>query len=383
MRSFLVAFLLQLALTANGQTIIPSRVDTLLLESKILSESRTVLVGLPDGYSEGNKYPISIVLDGETLFVDHMNIANSLARNNVIPSMIVVGVVNTDRSRDMTHSKDTVSNPLSSGGGKRFEDFISDELIPSIDRQYSTAPFRILSGHSLGGLFSTKLMLSESHPYDAFISMDPALWWNDFEIFEGFEKELTAHLLQNQKLFLSIANSLPQDIQDIDLALKDTSNGTIGFRSVHMFKEKLEELEPKRKNWDYGYYENESHGTVPFLSVYDGLKFIFDFYKRPSFQRLNAETPSILKSHYQMLSDKLGYKLLPPSEELSGLAWRCHVLDKNHVLAFNFLDLYSELYPVDPISFIQKAQYYSELGKQEEAEVNYLKGIELGYIPQE
>jgi predicted alpha/beta superfamily hydrolase len=40
------------------------------------------------------------------------------------------------------------------GGADSFLRFIREELLPEVDRKYRTAPFRILMGHSLGGLFA-------------------------------------------------------------------------------------------------------------------------------------------------------------------------------------------------------------------------------------
>ncbi|MDP9048102.1 MAG: esterase family protein, partial [Bacteroidota bacterium] len=115
--------------------------------SNILKEKRVMMVHVPDG-DKNQRYPVLYILDGE----DHFQSAVAMVQqiSGIIPDMIVVGVTNTNRVRDLTPTH--VSNPNESGGGESFIKFIEQELAPYVDSKYPTAPYRIFSGHSLGGL---------------------------------------------------------------------------------------------------------------------------------------------------------------------------------------------------------------------------------------
>lgn len=369
---------LTIAQSANDESA-----ENVIIESKILSESRELLVSLPKNYSSQKKYPVSYVLDGESLFEGHKDVVNYLSEKNVIPEMIVVGIVNKNRSSDLTHVSDSTSNFQPNGGGQNFESFIEDELIPYIDSVYSTAPFRVLTGHSISGLFATRLALNGPDMFNAFLIIDPAIWWAEMEVLKNRKTELVYSKLNDKKLFLGIANSLPSNIESIETALKDTTNATLGIRSVFKFKDLLNRRNPEKTFWRSQFYENESHGTIPFISTYDGFKYIFNFFKRPSFQTLTDNSPTILDDHYKMLSEKMGYTILPPAYDLSGLAWRCTELEKNHDLAYLFLELFLKYYPDDPMAYMQMGQHYELIGQNEKAQEYYQKGIELGYDPNE
>ena len=66
--------------------------------------------------------------------------------------MIIVGVMNVDRQRDFTPDKIITRRENNTGGGAEFLAFLEQELIPEIDREFRTNSFRMLFGHSLGGL---------------------------------------------------------------------------------------------------------------------------------------------------------------------------------------------------------------------------------------
>jgi predicted alpha/beta superfamily hydrolase len=95
--------------------------------------------------------------------------------------MIVIGITNTNRDRDLKPTiKNLKGNPNpDSGGGDNFMNFIEKELIPHIDSIYPTAPYRIFSGHSLGGLTVINTFLNNTQLFNAYIAIDPSLWWNN------------------------------------------------------------------------------------------------------------------------------------------------------------------------------------------------------------
>ena len=125
-----------------------------------LLAARTLLIAKPAGYGNGtDRYPVLYLLDGETHFRYTAAIVDFLAANDRIPQMLVVGIVSGD-SRKRTHDLTPPSTAESdnrfspgNGGADAFLSFLAGELIPYVDQTYRTRPYRLLAGHSLGGLF--------------------------------------------------------------------------------------------------------------------------------------------------------------------------------------------------------------------------------------
>jgi uncharacterized protein len=149
--------------------------------------------------------------------------------NTVLPEMIVVGILNTDRTRDLTPTHSTSSafgqTPemlKNSGGADNFLAFIEKELMPYIDTTYPVAPYKMLVGHSFGGLFAMHTLLNKPQLFNSYIAIDPSLWWDD----QALAKKAITALQQNafpaKPFYLAIANVLKtkDDIKKIE---KDTT----------------------------------------------------------------------------------------------------------------------------------------------------------------
>lgn len=122
------------------------------LRSDSLDELRSYQVHRPSHYDISSaRYPLLIVLDGEEQFQPVSATVDLLADAGKIPAMLVVGIPNTDRYRDMDS---TVA------GSSPFLAFITDELVPAIDRDYRTHPYRLLVGHSSAALFTLYAMMN-------------------------------------------------------------------------------------------------------------------------------------------------------------------------------------------------------------------------------
>lgn len=152
--------------------------------SSRLGETRTYDVSLPSDYSTSKeRYPLMVVLDGESLREPAAAIARFYAASSMIPRTIVVGVRNAHRSRDMTPAASAGYTPPpevgASGGADAFLGFLADELIPQLEQRYRTAPMRVLIGHSLSGLFVMHAIAKRPALFTGYIVMEPSIWWND------------------------------------------------------------------------------------------------------------------------------------------------------------------------------------------------------------
>src|SRR5260370_19819517 len=158
-------FLFQLSCflsVASAQEVAPPVPQRLDIHSNVLKEDRVIWVRTPPGYQQSKA--VSAVVY-QTDAPGHVNEIGStidfLVNNNRVPPLIVVGIANTDRNRDLTPTHADIKNPdgtvttfPTSGGADRFLDFIQTDLMPKIEKRYRTAPYRISAAHSFGGLLS-------------------------------------------------------------------------------------------------------------------------------------------------------------------------------------------------------------------------------------
>ena len=146
--------------------------EQLSVSSKVLGETRTISVYLPDSYYDSTlkktNYPVVYLLDAETNFNYFTTLMGKLAQGIPnVPEMIVIGIENTQRERDFGSDSD------------RFWQFVADELIPLVKKQYRCSDFRILVGHSLSGLAVVSALNKHTELFNAYIAHDPSLWWGE------------------------------------------------------------------------------------------------------------------------------------------------------------------------------------------------------------
>ena len=161
------------------------RHDTLTVDSRALGEKRPINVHTPVGYASAmrSRFPVLYMPDGglDEDFAHVVNTVDSLIALQLIRPVIVVGIPNTERRRDLTGpthvAKDsTIAQRV--GGSAAFRRFIRDELIPAIDRRYRTTTERAIVGESLAGLFVVETFLREPRLFAHYVAFDPSLWWN-------------------------------------------------------------------------------------------------------------------------------------------------------------------------------------------------------------
>ncbi|MFO0944200.1 MAG: alpha/beta hydrolase-fold protein [Pirellulales bacterium] len=190
--------------------------DELKLDSKILGETRVINVYLPPKYMDGNeRFPVLYMPDGGVKedFPHIRDTIHELIADGSISPVILVGIENTIRHRDLTGPTDVVTDiekTKQRGGSKDFRSFIRDELIPMIEKQYRCNSERAIVGESLAGLFVVETCLLEPTLFDRYIAMDPSLWWNDHQL---VARESLYQLAENSKpIHLWFAASKVTDI---------------------------------------------------------------------------------------------------------------------------------------------------------------------------
>lgn len=184
--SFRVA-LARLALLLPLITPTPSQShpqDTFTIPSAATADTRHINVYKPPGYdTSAASYPVLYMPDGG-LQEDFPHVAKAVdegIKAGEIAPILVVGIENTERRRDMTGPTDVASDKQIAprvGGSAAFRKFIANELIPEVGRRYRVNTHRGIIGESLAGLFAVESFLQEPALFDTVIAISPSLWWN-------------------------------------------------------------------------------------------------------------------------------------------------------------------------------------------------------------
>ena len=146
-----------------------------ILDSKILGEKRTILVATPPQIKPG--LPLLVVLDGEWNFSKVAVIVDHLVGIGRLPPMVVAGVVNTDRGRDLMPTFEGAE--FAAGPSEKFLSFLADELIPKMASEYPIGKYRILAGHSNAGMFSLYAFIRRPEAFQANIALSPSYGFDD------------------------------------------------------------------------------------------------------------------------------------------------------------------------------------------------------------
>lgn len=376
---FISSVLLLLSFCVNAQndkSIIIGKKE--IIHSKILNENRTIWIYTPNITSQiavpDKRYPVLYLLDGNAHFFSTVGIIQQLSQangNGVLPEMIVVAVENTNRMRDLVPSAE-------SGKTNPFVDFLSSELIPFIDKNYNTAPYKLLVGHSLGGLTAIDILAKFPQLFNAYIAIDPSVWLSNEKILNNITAQFPKQNMNARRLFIGTANTMPKGMALSQLA-KDNSSETRHIRSIFKFDEFLK-TNTNGLLYAQKYYETERHNTIPLISEYDGLRFIFDYYfldlTEKDFADPTASIASKLRTHYVNVSQKLGYKNSPPESLINYLAYEA--LGKNQYdKAQALFELNIEWYPKSSNVYDSYADYYLAKKDTANAIINYKKALQI------
>jgi predicted alpha/beta superfamily hydrolase len=263
------------------------------LWSQVLGEDRPLEIRLPGGYEEETEtYPVLVVLDGGSSFSYLASLLDNLAPYH-LPEMILVGLPNTHRERDLDPVDASVGE--AGEGALRFQGFLEEELIPYLDRRYRTVPIRVLAGHSLAGSFVLQALFSPRSSFQAFVATSPSLQSQPRAIALRARMEQGTPYSGGERFVLLSAGS------------RETSGLLVAVRDL------AEELERRGRGswgWHVEFREYEGEGHVPVLGFYEGLRVFFEGWF--PFEAFEEGDWTVLAKHYEELSARFGYHVRIP-----------------------------------------------------------------------
>ena len=339
--------------------------ETAKIFSKILNEERTLQISKPAGYESSNiAYPVLFVLDGQTNYKFTAGIAGYLTAYGMMPGAIVVGINNTNRNRDMIPKLPSGGNKggapveLRSGEADNFVKFLQDEAIPYIERNYRTLPYKVIIGHSLGGLLVIHNLVKNSSLFSGYIAISPSLWWNNWYYFDAVQQFYKSQKSLKKYIFVTLA----------DESEKEPEKYT-------QLKDAFEKNKPADLTAETKFYMDKNHITTAVEATLDGLFKIFAAWALPHEMVMSGDV-SAIKDYYKKLSEQLGFSCLPTESSINQAAYM--KLNSGEVDKAILLFLYNtELYPGSSNAFDGLADAYNKAGKKELAIKNYEKALKI------
>ncbi|MCG8576844.1 MAG: alpha/beta hydrolase [Flavobacteriales bacterium] len=236
--------------------------------SETLGENRKLNIYLPQGYSadSAKTYPVIYLLDG-SIDEDFIHISGlvqfgSFPWINMLPESIVIGISNVDRKRDFTfptnNKKDKKDFPTT-GESAKFMDFIEKELQPLIEQNYKVDSVSTIIGQSLGGLLATEILFKRPQLFDNYVIVSPSLWWDDESLLKVDPKSYTAP----KSIYVAVGKE-----------------GKVMERTAKELYEKLNLLKKENSQLYFEFFEEQNHGDVLHLAVYNAFNKLFNTEKK-------------------------------------------------------------------------------------------------------
>lgn len=366
----------QLKLNSDKQIII-GKVDSLY--SEILKEQREIWVQVPQNTDSSEKFPVIYVLDASKNFYSVSAILKQLLPLK-IPNSIIVGIANTDRTRDFTPTNVPFQRgheSKTSGGASNFLKFFEQELKPFINSKYPTENNNTIIGHSTGGLFVLYTFLNYEAVFDNYLAIDPSLWWDQEYLVNEAQAKINTKNFKDKSLYIAVANSLGEAMDTVNVR-RDKTVPTEQIRANLKFHDILVKHNGQL-NFKWEYFKNEDHGSIVIPAQYNGMRSVFSWFPFYEMWRFNTPKKYSAKQltepyyrHYEKLSKRFKRKVKPDWQLVNDVGSYLLKGHKLHEKALAFFEMNLDFYPEQSKSYMALGDYYA-LQKEKAIAIEYYK----------
>jgi predicted alpha/beta superfamily hydrolase/Tfp pilus assembly protein PilF len=267
-----------------------------VIHSNILDEDRTLLIYLPRNYENSTlDYPVLYLFYGNhvtTYFAEAVATLDLLGPSGRIPEMIMVGIMNTDRYRDLLPRRDDGSPT----GIEAFIQFLKEELFPFIEKSYRTKGYRVVVGPQAAANFTLYTLFEHPELFDAGIINNPFRWRGGRDL-----------MLQNARSFFDRNKSFDKFLF---ITFDDSDPLAVeGIEYIREFSDILKAENPEEFRLVLNFIEGNDEFLQP-LGLRKGLKTLFEDYPFP--EHMDVETIDDILGHYAKLTQKYGFELDAP-----------------------------------------------------------------------
>lgn len=248
------------------------------------------------GAPPANGYPVLYVLDGDGLFPLAALLAQGMymraGEHQATPLLLVgIGYDNgklldlSARAEDFTpasasyaQSGDRLSHRF--GGAGAFSRFLTDNLRPAIAAEFPVNPRQqALFGHSYGGLFSLHQLLTAPQNFRYYLISSPSIWWNQQRVLQDFPQFAQRLAASPMRPAVRIsAGEYEQKLAPHLPANPERETMMQARRMVDASREAAQRLQAEAGQplpVTYQLYPGQTHGTVAFHALLDGIRWLF------------------------------------------------------------------------------------------------------------
>jgi predicted alpha/beta superfamily hydrolase len=332
--------LLVLLLALNVTSVIAAQSPHITkIKSKVYGVDREIMVSLPSNYQQDEEkiYPVIYLTDAQMHIPHAAPMIQFLAGG--ISELIVVGVQTFDRQNELSPFREDGSEFSRDQGAEQLLKFIETEVKPHINTTYRTAPFEILSGHSLGGLFTVYAFTRHPDSFDAYFALSPTLAYANSSILNGLDEYLV-NVPRNKILVAYSEQETPFENQ---------------YKAFSQFLMLLKTKAPDWLDSQARFISGEDHMTIAHLGLYHALRHTFrDWWL---FSNAMVGAPEKFDAHYKRLSTRLGYEIVPEFNELWALT--AYLIREQHYDEAHYLiNKWQSYYPKQSAPHYELAQLF-------------------------
>lgn len=359
MQRLFAIFSLFLCINLNAQ------VTQEIFESFKLQERRDVQYYIPEEYDAEKKHPLIIVLDGEYLFDQVVATSKVYSRFYGMPEMIVVGINQSENSIRLDDCAWNEEDGLPSEKGKKFFEFLGMELIPYLELNYSTAPFKMVVGYDITANFQNYWLFKENSLFNAYVNISPTL----------------APEMENR-----VPSRLGAFDKQIFYQLILEEEKTRDTPRVLKMNKAIEAIDKESLHYFFDQYSGADHISIATYGLGKAFDNIFGMFKPISpkeykTQILTSEEPVMqyLTNKYQSIEDLFGFtKPVSLNDVMAIYAGTRKKEDFESLKPLS--ELCKQEFPGTMLGFYLEGEYYEQLGEPKKALKTFEKAFGMDEI---
>ncbi len=340
-------------LAQDSDTIRNKNIYDKIYSAKLNSE-REITIQLPRDYDldDEKRYPLFIVFDGDYLFevvsgnVDYMSFWGD------IPEAIVVGINQIDSRYNDTSVLDNINfTPISSTAN--FFEFVTQELLPYINKKYRTTQYRVAVGHERTANFINFFLLKKAPIMNGYIVVSP-------KYTKKMKEYISEYLMySNENIYYYLSTS-DKDLQSIS---EDVLN----------FNQKLDSLDRDNIHYKFQNLETPSHFTLPAYAIPHSIEDMFSIYKdinRTEYDsiilRLKTSPVKYLIDKYEKIENHFGVNKEMSINDFIAIEQCIDEIEKFHFFK-DLAKLATNKYRETILPSYYMGRFYEETGEAEKA----------------
>jgi len=267
-----------------------TRVKTIELKSAIAQQTLTLTVIVPEGYQADSKqrYPVFYtqtdprrlkLIQQQIDWLSHLDFGP-------IPKMLIVSLPNISLNQHHQH-KDAKASGLDTPLTIKV---LAQEILPYIDREFRSQPFKILEGYSTQANLPLGILAQQPNLFNAYISINPALVLDKSELLKQLKARLSSKALAHRSLYVSLGNFVQNKPLFEQLQVILTTQKTL-------------------LNWQLSDLSSINYYTTPVTALPQALEQLFSDRQPQDIEQFLVKGLPDVEQYFKRLAHKYGYEL--------------------------------------------------------------------------